>query len=187
MAILRYVLLGFSALALALVMVFWTISGQASDFVVFLTAAFLIANIVYILLSRPNIKVSSIFDRAASGLAFASLELQHHAKAAKIREAEAERIRAEEAEHRRHKLKAAEEFMTYLRQNPLARIKHPPEARPIALRHDPNGIAFPALEMARSPQADGNGRLRGEAALRDDAGAAPTPGAATLLEGQHTR
>ncbi|MGH1573252.1 hypothetical protein ACRAWG_24530 [Methylobacterium sp. P31] len=187
MAILRYVLLGFSVLALALVMVFWTISGRASDLVLFLTVAFLVANIIYISLSSPNVKISSIFDRAASGLAFASLELQHHAKEAKIREAEAERIRAEEAEHRQHKLKAAEEFMTYLRQNPLARIKHAPEARHIALRPDSKGIAFPALEIARSPQADVNARFRGETALADDGGAASPPGGATLLEGQRQR
>lgn len=187
MSILRYVLLGFSALALVLLLLFWTVSGRSSDLLVFLVAAYLVANIVYIVFSAPNIRVSSIFDRAATGLAFASLELQHQAKEAKLREAEVERIQAEDAEQRRHKLRAAEEFMNYLRQNPLSRGRLPLDVRQIALRGDAKSIALPAPELARPPQPELNGRVRVDAGAPGEASVAAPPVSAPLAESQHQR
>lgn len=184
MAILRYILLGFSGLALVLVLLFWTISGRAGDLLVLLVTAYLVANLVYLVFSSPTMRVSALFDTAATGLAFASLELQHQAKEAKLREAEAARIQAEEAEQRRHKLRAAEEFMNYLRQNPLSRIRYPLDILQIARRGDTKSIALPAPDLARPAQAEVNGRVRSEAG---DAGAAPRPGPAAPLASPHPR
>lgn len=75
MSALRYILLGLSVLSLAVVLVFWTVSGHVADLGVFLVTTFLVANSIYILFSSPTLRVSSVFDRAATGLAFASLEL----------------------------------------------------------------------------------------------------------------
>ncbi|MCJ2096502.1 hypothetical protein MKK67_28935 [Methylobacterium sp. J-072] len=182
MSILRYILLGLSVLSLAVVLVFWTVSGRAMDLVVLLVAVFLVANSVYILFSSPTLKVSSVFDRAATGLAFASLELQHQAKEAKIRELEAERIRAQEAEHNTSKLRAAEEFISYVRQNPLMRGRQAVEVKQITLRSDVKSIALPALELARPVPAELNGRHHADSDLASMPPPAPPPGAVPRLE-----
>jgi hypothetical protein len=181
MTALRYILLGLSVLSLAVVLVFWTVSGHAGDLGVFLVTAFLVANSIYILFSSPTLRVSSVFDRAATGLAFASLELQHQASEAKIREAEAERIRAQEAEQNKSKLRAAEEFISYVRQNPLMRGRQAVAVKQITLRNDAKSIALPALELPRPTPPELNGRHHA------DPGAAsvshpPPPGAVPRLE-----
>ncbi|MCJ2121648.1 hypothetical protein [Methylobacterium sp. J-077] len=166
---------------MAVVLVSWTVSGHAGDLVVFLVAAFLVANSTYILFSGPTLKASSVFDRAATGLAFASLELQHQAKEAKVREVEAERIRAQEAEHNTSKLRAAEEFISYVRQNPLMRRRQPIEVKQITLLNDPKSIALPALELPRPVPTELNGRHRDEPGLASMPHPAP-PGAGPRLE-----
>ncbi|MCJ2060993.1 hypothetical protein MKL09_31300 [Methylobacterium sp. J-048] len=143
---------------MALVVVFWAVSGHVGDLSVFLVAAFLLANSVYILFSRPTLRASSVLDRAATGLAFASLELQHQAKEAKIREAEAERIRVQEAEQNKSKLRAAEEFISYVRQNPLMRSRQTLAIKQITLLSDTKSIALPGPELLRPGQSELNGR-----------------------------
>ncbi|TXN01249.1 hypothetical protein FV242_19140 [Methylobacterium sp. WL64] len=182
MSALRYVLLGLSVLSLAVVLVFWTVSGHVADLGVFLVAAFLVANSVYILFSRPTLRASSVFDRAATGLAFASLELQHQAKEAKIREAEAERIRAQEAEQNKSKLRAAEEFISYVRQNPLMRGRQAVTVKQITLLGDPKSIALPTLELPRPVPSELNGRHRADPGATSVTPPAPPPGAVPRLE-----
>ncbi|WP_092036853.1 hypothetical protein [Methylobacterium pseudosasicola] len=165
-------------MSFAIVLVFWAVSGRAMDLVVFLVAAFLISNSIYILFSNPTLKTSAVFDRAATGLAFASLELQHQAKEAKIREAEAERIRAQEAEQNTSKLRAAEEFISYVRQNPLMRRRQTVEVKQITLRNDVKSIALPALELARPAPVELNGQHHVDSDL---ASMAPPPGAVPRL------
>ncbi|WP_187193598.1 hypothetical protein [Methylobacterium sp. WL1] len=175
MSALRYILLGLSVLSLAVVLVFWTVSGHVADLGVFLVAAFLVANSVYILFSRPTLRASSVFDRAATGLAFASLELQHQAKEAKIREAEAERIRAQEAEQNKSKLRAAEEFISYVRQNPLMRGRQAVTVKQITLLGDPKSIALPTLELPRPVPSELNGRHRADPGATNVTPPAPPP------------
>jgi len=178
---LRYILLGCSALSLAVVLVFWTVSGHAGDLTVFLVMAFLVANSIYLLFSQPTLKASSVFDRAATGLAFASLELQHQAKEAKVREAEAERIRAQEAEQNTSKLRAAEEFISYVRQNPLMRGRQAVEIKQITLLSDPKSITLPALELPRPAPTELNGRHHADP-ITPITPQPPPPGAMPRLE-----
>ena len=182
MSMLRYILLGASVLSLAVVLVFWTVSGHAGDLGVFLVAAFLVANSIYIVFSSPTLRVSSVYDRAATGLAFASLELQHQAKEAKVREATAERVRADEAEHNTSKLRAAEEFISYVRQNPLMRGRHALEVKQITLLSDPKSITLPTLELPRPVATELNGRHRADPGGTNLAHPAPLPGALSRLE-----
>lgn len=182
MSALRYILLGLSVLSLAVVLVFWTVSGHVADLGVFLVTTFLVANSIYLLFSSPTLHVSSVFDRAATGLAFASLELQHQAQEAKIREAEAERIRAEEAEQNKSKLRAAEEFISYVRQNPLMRGRQAVAVKQITLRNDSKSITLPALELPRPAPSELNGQPRGELGATSVSHPLPTPGAVPRLE-----
>ncbi|MDP4005223.1 hypothetical protein [Methylobacterium sp. NEAU K] len=183
MAVLRYILLGVSTLAMASVLIFWIAGGRSGDVSVFFVIAFLAANIAYILFSSPNLKISALFDRAATGLAFASLELQHQAKEAKLREIEADRLRAEDAEQNRYKLRAAEEFISYVRQNPLMKRRNALEVNQIALRSEPHNLALPALEMARSGQPELHGRLRADPGAAGMARPGSHSGAMPRLEG----
>ena len=133
MTILRYILLGFSALATLAVLVFWTVSGRASDIALFILLAFLIANTFYVFASRPSLKTSDLLARVSTSLALASLELQHQAQEAQGREVETEKRRLAETEHHQYKLQVAKDMLQHLRAKlpqdrifPRSRIRRGP-------------------------------------------------------------
>ncbi|MCJ2084726.1 hypothetical protein MKK88_01790 [Methylobacterium sp. E-005] len=148
MIVFRYILLGFSALAALILMMVWIFSGRAFDLVLFIALAFLIANAVYIFSSRPVVRTSDILARASTGFALASLELQHHAQEAQIREVEAEKRRLAEAEYNRQKLHVAKEMLQHLRPKLLLerreaaerpQITHQTRSEPVAPPKPPSG------------------------------------------------
>ena len=111
----RYVLMAFSALAALVLLVSWIIWGRGVDIMLFLALIFLIANTVYLFFSRPTIRTSDLLKRASTSFALASLELQHQAQEAQVREAEAEKRRLADAEHNRYKLQVAKDLLQHLR------------------------------------------------------------------------
>ena len=115
MTVIRYVLLGFSAISTLALLSFWTVSGRAFDIVLFIVLAFLITNSVYMLISRPTIRTSDILARFSTGFALASLKLHHEAHEAQVREVEAEKRRLQEIEHNRYKLQVAKDMLQHLR------------------------------------------------------------------------
>ena len=100
-----------------------------------------------------------------------------------MREAQAERIRADEAAQSHSKLRAAEEFISYVRQNPLMRRRHAGEVKQITLRSEPKELAFPALEMPRTGPPELNGRHRADPAAAAIIHPVPPVGAVPRLEG----
>lgn len=138
----RIILLGTSGTAVLALLAFWTISGRALDIIFFAALTFLVANIVYIFISRPTLKTSDVLTRVSGSLAVASMELQYQAEEAQMREAEAERLRVAEDEHNRQKLLVAKEMLQNLRlkrlQNSkehgdLPRITHQPQLKSTTL------------------------------------------------------
>lgn len=115
MTVIRYVLLGISAISSLALMSFWTVSGRPFDIVLFIVLAFLITNSVYMLISRPTLRTSDILARVSTGFALASLELHHQAQEAQAREVEAEKRRLQEIEHDRYKLQVAKDMLQHLR------------------------------------------------------------------------
>lgn len=111
MKIFRYTLLGFSASAALMLVIFWTVSGRSSDIVLFIFLTFLIANAFYIFISRPTVKASDIIARASTGLALVSLKLHYQSQEAQIKELEAEKRRRTEEERNRFKLQVAKDIL----------------------------------------------------------------------------
>jgi hypothetical protein len=82
-----------------------------------LAAVFSAANAFYVVCSKPSLKPSDWLARAANTLASTSVELRHRADEARERESQAEMVRARAAQQETHKLKAAEEFLSYVRHH----------------------------------------------------------------------
>jgi hypothetical protein len=152
MSVIRSILLACSALALVTIVGLWTVSGRAADVLLLTILAFLATNTVYIFFSRPALRTSTIFGRVATGLAIASLKLQHQAGEAQLREAEAERLKKKEAEFRRQKLQAAEEFLLVVRKNPVIGRNTSLDVRQIAGSREPTSAPNAALSKPRLPQ-----------------------------------
>lgn len=183
MTILRYILLGFSALATLAVLVFWTVSGRASDIALFILLAFLIANTFYVFASRPSLKTSDLLARVSTSLALASLELQHQAQEAQGREVETEKRRLAETEHHQYKLQVAKDMLQHLRaklpqdrkdQANLPQITHQARSDTGALPLPPP--APPAPETVRPP----NGRDAAEKPTQPAPPVSPAPAAALV-------
>jgi hypothetical protein len=152
MSAIRLILLACSALALVTIVGLWTVSGRAADVLLFTILAFLATNTVYILFSRPALRTSTIFSRVATGLAIASLKLQHQAGEAQLREAESERLKKKEAEFKRQKLQAAEEFLSVVRKHPLIGKSISLDVRQISGSREPASAPNSALPNPRLPQ-----------------------------------
>ncbi|MFC6741779.1 hypothetical protein [Methylobacterium tardum] len=156
-------------MAALVILLFWTISGRGGDIVLFVFLAFLIANSFYILISRPTVKTSDILARASTGLALASLELQHQSQEAAIREVEAEERRLSEEENSQFKLQIAKDILDTM-QSKLPVYRHKTEALPkITNQMRQKTHALPLLSTI--PVAAENVRLSNG----HDAGEKPTP------------
>ena len=162
MLLLRYVLIAVSGLLLLIMLVFWTVSGSLTDIVSLIVFLYLGSNLFYLIFSHPTFKASGFFQRAATGLAFASLELRHQANEAEIREIEAERLRNLDTGSKAYKLRAATEFLQYIRENPTIKKyysleSHQEVAKPqdnVAIAAPPNdqrAIASPKSSVAPAP------------------------------------
>ncbi|TXM91871.1 hypothetical protein [Methylobacterium sp. WL116] len=162
MFFLRYTLIAISGLLLLIMLAFWTISGRLTDIVSLIVFLYLGSNLFYLIFSHPTFKASGFFQRAATGLAFASLELRHQANEAEIREIEAERIRNLDNGSKAYKLRAATEFLQYIRDNPTIKKYYALEsqqeaAKPqeniaiAALPNDQRAIASPQSSVALAP------------------------------------
>ena len=162
MFFLRYSLIAVSGFLLIIMLVFWTISGQLTDIISLIIFSYLSSNLFYLVFSHPTFKSSGFFQRAATGLAFASLELRHQAKEAELREIEAERLRNLDSGSKAYKLRAATEFLQYIRENPTikkyyALESHQEVAKPqenVAIAAPPNdqrAIASPQSSVAPAP------------------------------------
>ena len=145
MSLFRWTLLGFSTLSALVLLAFWTVSGRSADIVLFVVLAFLIANIFYILVSRPTIGTSDILARASTGFALASLELQHQAQEARAREEEADKRRLAEAEQNRYKLQVARDMLQLMRPKFSLDQNSPTGSRQIsyAARSEQNALPSP--------------------------------------------
>jgi hypothetical protein len=119
-------------------------------------------NIFYLIFSHPTFKASAFFQRAATGLAFASLELRHQAKEAELREIEAETLRNLDGESKAYKLRAATEFLQYIRENPTIKKYYALERDRAATsatengaisapKNDQRAIASPQSSVAPAP------------------------------------
>jgi hypothetical protein len=116
--ILRYIILSLSIAVILIWALFGRIQGSTSDLLSIVLMLFFAANAFYIFFSKPNFKLSDFFDRAATGLALATLEVKYQATQAKSKELEAERLRAETEEKKADRLNAAKEFMKFAANNP---------------------------------------------------------------------
>lgn len=123
MLLLRYFLIAITAILLLTMLFFWTVSGRLTDIISLILFLYLGSNLFYLIFSDPTFKVSAFFQRAATGFAFASLELRHQAREAELREVEAERLKNSDSGSKAHKLRAATEFLQYIRENPTIK-KH---------------------------------------------------------------
>ena len=162
MFLLRYALIAMSGLLLLVMLALWTVSGRLIDILSLIVFLYLGSNLFYLIFSHPTFKASGFFQRAATGLAFASLELRHQANEAEIREIEAERLRNLDSGSKAYKLRAATEFLQYVRENPTIKkyysLESPQEAaRPqenvaiTALPNDQRAIASPQSSVAPAP------------------------------------
>lgn len=182
MTIFRYILLAFSALAALAILLFLTISGQGGDIVLFIFLAFLIANAFYIFISRPTVKTSDILARASTGLALASLELQHQSQEAQIREVEAEKFRLAEEEDNRFKLQVAKDILNNL-QSKFPAYKQKTDAMPQItnqVRQKTDALSLPppipvATENVRLSNGHGAGEQPTQPVIQ--ANPAPSPAA----------
>ena len=162
MLVLRYALMAMSGLLLLVMLSLWTVNGRLIDILSLIVFLYLGSNLFYLIFSHPTFKASGFFQRAATGLAFASLELRHQANEAEIREIEAERLRNLDNGSKAYKLRAATEFLQYIRENPTIKkyysLESPQEAaKPqenIAIAAPPNdqrAIASPQSSVAPAP------------------------------------
>ena len=144
MFLLRYALIAVSGLLLLIMLAFWTISGRLTDIVSLIVFLYLGSNLFYLIFSHPTFKASGFFQRAATGLAFVSLELRHQAKEAELREIEAERLRNLDTGSKAYKLRAATEFLQYIRENPTIKKYYSLEShQEVAKPQDNVAIAAP--------------------------------------------
>ena len=148
MTIVRLTLLAASVISLISLSILWFVSDHAGDVIFYIVCAFLIANILYLSVSSPKFNSSDIFHRASTWLALASLELQHRSNEAKKHEAEGNMIR--DLETNMHKRQAAQEFMSYIRNNPTIRKHFDIEFRQASLPASSNRIDFTAIPQSRS-------------------------------------
>ena len=162
MFILRYLLIAITAILLLTMLVFWTVSGRLTDIVSLILFIYLGSNLFYLIFSDPTFKASAFFQRAATGFAFASLELRHQAKEAELREIEAERLRNLDGGSKAYKLRAATEFLQYIRENPTIKKYYALERNQaaasaqenVAISAPPNdqrAIASPQTSAAPAP------------------------------------
>lgn len=169
MAITRYILMGTSAFMALFLLLFWTVSGQASDIVLFIGLAFLLANTFYIFFTRPTLKTSDLIKKASTGLALASIELQYRAQEAQDREVEAEQQYLAEAENYQYKLQVARDMLYHLGMKVPLPLKKEPKIRQIAQQGEIKDIALskplPAPDAAE----------KAPSTLRPDAVAKPIP------------
>jgi hypothetical protein len=156
MFLLRYALIAISGILLLTMLFFWTVSGRLTDIVSLIVFLYLGSNIFYLIFSHPTFKASAFFQRAATSLAFASLELRHQAKEAEIREIEAERLRNLDSGSKAYKLRAATEFLQYIRENPTINKYYSLESDQEAAKPQENvAIAVPTNDqrVIASPQS----------------------------------
>ncbi|TXN36635.1 hypothetical protein FV227_27250 [Methylobacterium sp. WL119] len=149
-------MIAITAVLLLTMLLYWTVSGRLTDIVSLIIFLYLGSNLFYLIFSHPTFKTSAFFQRAATGLAFASLELRHQAKEAELRETEAERLRNLDAGSKDNKLRAANEFLQYIRENPTIKKYYVLDRIPAAASALENGaIAAPPTDQRAitSPQS----------------------------------
>ena len=167
MCILRYALIATTVVLLLTMLAFWSINGNWTDIVSLIVFLYLGSNLFYLIFSDPTFKASAFFQHAATGLAFASLELRHQAKEAELREIEAERLRNLDSGSKAYKLHAATEFLHYIRENPTIKKYY-------ALERDPAAISAPENGAISTPPND----QRAIASPQSSAAPAPASGPA---------
>lgn len=166
MLIMRLVLLSISALTIAVLLVFWVISGRYSDLILLFILAFLVANTVYIYVSRPALRTSDILARASTGFAIAALELQHQTQEARTREVETEKRRLAGVDHNQYKLQVAKDMLEQLRLKLLLDRKGEATVPQIAFQARSEAGALQASSPTLS--AEGGARLaNGHGALTE--------------------
>ncbi|WP_267361653.1 MULTISPECIES: hypothetical protein [unclassified Methylobacterium] len=154
MSIIRLILLTISTLTLMVILAAWSISGRSADLLVFAAMIFLAVNTIYLSFSKSTLQTSKLFSHLAARLAFASYALQHQAAEAESREAVLEKIRAEEAELKRHKLLAAKEFLSHLQEKRLSSKEGMPTTHQITASLGPPSSRIPALPDRGIPRAE---------------------------------
>lgn len=143
MAITRYILMGTSAFMALFLLLFWTVSGKASDIALFIGLAFLLANTFYIFFTRPTLKTSDMIKKASTGLALASIELQYRAQEAQSREVEAEQQYLAEAEEYQYKLQVAREMLQHFGVKVPLTLRKEKNIRQISQQVETKDVALP--------------------------------------------
>lgn len=143
MVITRYILMAVSAFMAIVMLFFWTVTGKATDLVLFIVLPFLLVNAFYIFFTRPTLRTSEIIKKASTGLALASIELQYRAQDAQDREVEAEQQYQAEAEHYQYKLEVARDMLQQLGVKVPQALKRVPNIPQIAHRSETRDVALP--------------------------------------------
>ncbi len=143
MVITRYILMAVSAFMAIVMLFFWTVTGKATDLVLFIVLPFLLVNAFYIFFTRPTLRTSDIIKKASTGLALASIELQYRAQDAQDREVEAEQQYQAEAENYQYKLEVARDMLKQLGMKVPLALKKETKIRQIAHQSETRDAALP--------------------------------------------
>jgi hypothetical protein len=160
MVILRYVMIAISALYAFVLLMVWAFSSNSPGIGTIIPLGLVLANLFYVVMSRPSIRTSDFLVKTSQRFAHASMELQYLAQEAQSREVEAEKRRLAEMELHQYKMQAAREMLQHFR--PKLSLEQLSEAKPQLITYLANTAKSAATALSPPPAMPGAVKTEGK-------------------------